>query len=126
MNFDTALGFLGTITKAIGAATAIGSAYVALGGPLPATIAYVDAKIATVIASVGDVKVTILEGQLRDIGSQRALLRNERGAIARTVERAPEATRLVLARRLGDIDDALARLTREEESVAAKLAEGKK
>jgi hypothetical protein len=117
---------LGGVAKALGAATAAGTLYVGLGLPLPATVAYVDGKIAAVVAAVADVKQTVLEGQLRDIVSQRALLRNERAALDRTIDKAPDGSRFVLQRRLGEIDDSLTRLTREEEAVAGKIAEGRK
>ncbi|WP_311276183.1 hypothetical protein [Methylobacterium sp. WCS2018Hpa-22] len=124
-SLDTILGFGGTVAKALGAVTAVGSAYIALGLPLPATVAYVDGKISTVVSAVADVKVTILEGQLRDITSQRALLRNEKTALTRTVDKAPDSAKPIFARRMGEIEDALAKLTREEDTVTTKLAQGR-
>ena len=112
---------VGTAAKALGVTTALGSAYLALGLPLPASTQYVDGKIATVVVGIADVKVTILEGQSRNIVSQRALLRNEKSALTRTIERAPTDVKTVLNRRMGEIDDALMRLTREEDAVNAKL-----
>lgn len=124
-SLDTLSTIAGSIAKALGVATAIGSTYIALGLPMPATVQYVDGKIATVVSAVADVKTTILEGQLRDITSQRALLRNEKTALSRTIDKAPESARITFARRMGDIEDALAKLTREEEGVATKLIEGR-
>lgn len=122
ISLDTLSGIAGSVVKGLGVATALGSTYVALGLPLPATVQYVDGKIATVVSAVSDVKTVVLQGQMRDIASQRALLRNEKTALTRTMEKAGESGRLVLTRRLGEIEDALVKLTREEDSVASNLA----
>lgn len=125
ISLDTLAGFAGSAAKALGTLTSIGAVYVGLGLPLPATVQYVDAKFATVIHSVADVKVTILEGQLRDITGQRALLRNEKVALGRTMDRASETSKAIFVRRMGEIEDALTKLTREEEAVIAKLVDGR-
>lgn len=110
------------VAKALGIATAVGSTYIALGLPMPATVAYVDGKISTVIDAVADVKSTVLEGRLLNITTQRALLRNEKVALTRAIEKAPESAKSVLIRRLGEIEDALGRLSREEDAVSVAMS----
>ncbi|MGX1098853.1 hypothetical protein [Amorphus sp. MBR-141] len=121
LSLDSALTVIGGVVKAIGYVGVIGASYVAIGLPLPATVEYVDHSIGAISTSLFDLRQTVLEGQLRDIVAQRNFLRNEETTIRRSLDLIDDSAKAVLLLRLGEIQDTLKTLDRQEVEVRQKL-----
>jgi hypothetical protein len=97
------------------------SAYSVSGLPVPATIAQVDQRIATVTETIKGVRVDGLEGRRAIISLTKTSLRNEKGAIARTIEGLDVSAKVTMNRRLGEIEDQLKDLEDQDTEVRTKM-----
>ena len=106
----SATELLKNAAAALGAGGVIVGAYVAAGLPLPATQAFVDARIATVVQRIDGLNATTLDLQLQTITAQKARLRFELKATETLVAKADVASRVTLNRRGAEINDELTAL----------------
>ncbi|UMY19151.1 hypothetical protein MMB17_07580 [Methylobacterium organophilum] len=108
------------------------AAYTSLGLPLPASQAFVEAKIATVVTSIDasnsatskkidGLAVSTLELQRQAIVQQRARLRFETAANAAVYPKADSVRRVTLERRSAEIQDEMAELERNDEDLRARI-----
>jgi hypothetical protein len=113
--------------KDVGAALGFGgvlwSAYSVSGLPIPATIAQVDQRIAAVTETIKGVRVDGLEGRRAIISLTKTSLRNESGAITRTIEGLDVSARVTMNRRLGEIGDQLKDLEEQDTELRQRMNE---
>ncbi|GEP09789.1 hypothetical protein [Methylobacterium gnaphalii] len=111
---------------------AVIAAYVAWGGPLPATQTFVEGKITAVQKSIDDsnastakriegLTATTLDLQLSSVVQQKARLRYESRATASLIAKADVASRATLDRRSAEINDELSVLDAEATSLRSRI-----
>jgi hypothetical protein len=114
-------------TKDLAAALGLGgvlwSAYSVSGLPIPATIAQVEQRISAVNETIKGVRVDGLEGRRSIIQLTKVSLRNEKGAIERTLENLDTSARVKMTRRLGEIGDQLKDLDDQDGELRHKMNE---
>jgi hypothetical protein len=111
------------LAAALGFGGVLFSAYTASGLPVPATIQQVDQRIASVNETIKGVRIDGLEGRRGIISLTKTSLRNEKGAITRTIESLDSSAKVTMNRRLGEIDDQLKDLEDQDGEVRAKMNE---
>jgi hypothetical protein len=116
-----ALEKLKEVAAALGAGGVAFSIYTASGLPVPATIGQVETRIAAVNETIKGVRVDGLEGRRSIIMLTKTSLRNEKGAIERTLGALDMAARVTMNRRIGEIGDQLKDLEEQDAEVRAKM-----
>jgi hypothetical protein len=111
------------LAAALGLGGVMFSAYTASGLPVPATIAQVDQRIAAVTETIKGLRVDGLEGRRAIIALNKTSLRNEKGAIERSVATVDSAAKVTMTRRLGEITDQLADLDQQDTEIRTKMNE---
>jgi hypothetical protein len=109
------------VAAALGAGGVAFSIYTAAGLPIPATIAQVDKRIEIVNDAISGVRLENLEGRRSIIQLTRVSLRNEKGAIERSMESLDSPARVTMNRRVGEIGDQLKELDDQDAEVRAKM-----
>lgn len=120
------------LAATLGAGGVVVSVYVSAGMPLPATQAFVEAKVSTVVAridasdatsakKIDALNASTLELQRKSIVQQKARLRFEAQANASIVSKADPARRATLERRAAEIGDELGELDREDEGLRGRI-----
>lgn len=112
-----------SFTILVGAVTCFTAAYAAVGLPIPATRAYVDQRIASLLDPMKSIKILVLNQSLDQITASRAQLRNEKLAIENTIgtATAPPAVKMTMSVRLSRIDDDLKELDKRDGTVRVQL-----
>ncbi|MGU3539955.1 hypothetical protein [Methylobacterium sp. A54F] len=121
-----------TGAAALGVGGSFLAAYTALGLPLPASQAFVEGKVATVVSrieasdlatgkKIDGLAATTLELQRKAITQQKARLRFELGANTALAPKAEPARRVTLERRAAEIQDELADLDRDDEGLRGRI-----
>jgi hypothetical protein len=105
----------------LGAITAVCTAYVALGLPIPMSEAAVTARINPIVTTLRDLRVTqhVILSDLSTL--QRATLRNEKFALERALKDAEPSTKATLTIRMNQIADEIAKIDRRDTAVADRL-----
>ncbi|MRI52347.1 hypothetical protein D8770_00040 [Methylobacterium sp. DB1607] len=130
--FSTILEHAKTGAAALGVGGTFLAAYTSLGLPLPASQAFVETKVATVVKSIDDsntatarkidgLAVTTLELQRQAIVQQRARLRFENSANASLYPKAEGVRRVTLERRSAEIQDEMTELDRTDEDLRTRI-----
>lgn len=120
------------LAAALGVGGVLLSAYASSGMPVPASQAFVDARVATLVAKIeaSDVATakkidglaaTTLELQRKAIVQQKARLRFELQANASLQAKADVARRVTLERRSAEIQDEVTELDRDDEGLRARI-----
>jgi hypothetical protein len=105
----------------------VGTSYVAVGLPVPATLYQVDGRIAPIMAKMVNLQAMIISNSLDQLDTRMSLLRNEKLIIEQTL-----ATRIDLPSRqsfnvrLGEIADYMNRIERRREELARQTEDLKK
>lgn len=121
-----------TGAAALGVGGTFLAAYTSLGLPLPASQAFVEAKVATVVSrieasdlgtgkKIDGLAATTLELQRKAITQQKARLRFELGANTAIAPKAEPSRRVTLERRSAEIQDEIADLDRDDEGLRARI-----
>jgi|SRR5215203_1075096 len=121
--FTVALEKTKEVAAALGAGGVAFSIYTASGLPVPATITQVESRIAVVTETIKGVRVDGLEGRRSIIMLTKTSLRNEKGAIERTLDALDSSARVTMNRRLGEIGDQIRDLDEQDAAVRAKMNE---
>lgn len=99
----------------------IGSGYVAMGGPVPATKIYVDERLAPIKESLIAVKVLIISNSLDQLDTRKTLLRTERQALEQALtERIDLSRRSAFNNRIGQINDDLLSIERRKDDLTKR------
>lgn len=109
------------VAAALGMGGVLWSAYSVSGLPIPATIAQVDQRIATVTETIKGVRLDGLEGRRAIIALNKTSLRNEKGAIERTISGLDVAAKVTMTRRLGEIQDQLSDLDEQDTDLKQRM-----
>jgi len=108
-----------SIGAVLACCTALGSGYVYVDGPIPATKQYV-------IAQTRSLSSAVIDNQLQTNGIERRLLRKERFDRGLELEKAQEPhVRSILQQRVQQIDDDLDTVTKERHKLEAEKASNK-
>jgi hypothetical protein len=104
---QTALDRGRDVAAALGMGGILWSAYTVSGLPVPATIKQVDERIAGINQTISGLRFDHLESRRETVRLARISLRNEKGAIERTLPDLDGTTRATMNRRMGEIEDQL-------------------
>jgi hypothetical protein len=104
------------LAKVVGVLTAVTGGYVAAGGPIPATVGYVD-------HTMRPVKIGVLEGQRKTIRADRNFLSNEAATVMRLLnqDHLDTTSRTVLITRKQEIEHQIRELAEEDDSIRKKI-----
>ncbi len=99
----------------------LGTSYVAMGLPVPATKAYVDMRDMTLKEGLTSVKVLIISNSLDQLDTRKGILRAEKLVIEQTLTgRIDLTTRSAFNGRLGQISDEMLALERRKDDLAKR------
>lgn len=103
--------------------TALASAAVAVGVPMPASTAYVDAKIAPILVEIRSLKILTIGSTRDQLDTKKILLRNEQQTLEKAVKGADAVSAQAMNRRIDQIKDELSMIERKDEELRKRYDE---
>ncbi|WP_238277272.1 MULTISPECIES: hypothetical protein [Methylobacterium] len=130
--FGSILEYGKTAAATLGVGSALLAAYTSMGLPLPASQAFVEGKVRTVVdkidasdtvtaRKIDNLAATTLELQRKAIVQQKARLRFETSANGSLLTKADPARRVTLERRSAEIQDELQDLERDDDELRQRI-----